>query len=296
MTSVKGTVNKIVDQALLNKILVASGHEPEPMTNHMLITGNPGTGKTLAARKMGELFHELGLVSNPKTTELTRADLVGEFVNQAAENAKRVIDAHRGQLIFIDEAYTLYNGPGDQEGRQVLDELMRLSEEYRGDTVIVLAGYEESMRQLFEANPGLKSRFPRTVDLPDLKAEEKGAVLDYMVGQNKRTYASATARSRARAYAARMPSGGEQGNARAVRNFYDALRDAQASRLVAAYASAGAVDPKALHSFTSADVTNAAAELGLPPLVTRVRRKPSARAGAARKGYVRRKAELDVVA
>ena len=116
---------------------------------------------------------------------------------------KEQIDKNRGKVIFIDEAYTLYNGPTDMEGRQALDELMRLSEEYRNDTVIVLAGYDEHMERLFSANPGLKSRFRRRLDLPDYTPAEKVQVLDYMMNENGRVFSIAQARKRAAQYAAR---------------------------------------------------------------------------------------------
>ena len=295
MSGIKDSVNRIVDQALMNKIRAEHGQAPEPMTNHMLLTGNPGTGKTTVTRKMARLFHELGLVSNPEAVQLTRADLVGEFANQSADNTRKVIEDNRGKLIFIDEAYTLYNGPQDHEGRQALDELMRLSEEYRNDTVIVLAGYAGEMERMFRVNPGLASRFPRKVDLPDYTPAEKADVLDYMLNENSRRFSSGTARKRARAYAAQLPSGGQEGNARAVRNFYDLMRDAQATRLVSQYAAVGEVRPEQLHVFTAADITAAAQAAGMPPLMVRTRAKPKAAAGPRRAGYRMRK-PADVVA
>lgn len=285
MADVKETVNRIVDQAMMNKIFAEHGLPPEPTTNHMVITGNPGTGKTRTTRKLGALFHELGLSSSPEVVQLTRAQLVGPHANTAAATTKRLIDENRGKVIFIDEAYTLYQGPQDREGRQSLDELMRLAEEYRNDTVFVLAGYADQLDEMFEVNPGLRSRFPRSIDLPDYTASEKAQVLEYIVAENKRSFDSPRAAKRARAYAARLESGGDKGNARAVRNFYDLMRDAQSSRIVSQYAQTGSVDSQALKIFTADDVTWAAAMAGLPPLVTRQRAKPTPAAAASRSGY-----------
>lgn len=292
MAEVKGTVNVMVNNAMANKMRVAAGHEPEPMNYNMRITGNPGTGKTTVVRKLGELYHELGLVKNPEVAQLTRADLVGQFANTAAATTKEQIDKNRGKLIFIDEAYTLYNGPRDEEGRQALDELMRLAEEYRDDTVIVVAGYEDKLDEMFEANPGLKSRFRRQLDLPDYTPSEKVRVLDYMMGQNNRVFASTQARKRAAQYAATMPSAGEHGNARAVRNFYDAVREAQAERLVSEYAGSPTdVPAKAFMQFTAADVELAAAEMRLPRPTAKPRKvKQDPTKETARTGYATRKA------
>ena len=292
MSDVKGAVNIVVNNAMANKMRVAAGLKPEEMNYNLLLTGSPGTGKTTIARKLGELYHELGIVKSPEVAQLTRADLVGQFANTAAATTKEQIDKNRGKLIFIDEAYTLYNGPTDQEGRQALDELMRLSEEYRNDTVIVLAGYDEHMERLFSANPGLKSRFRRRLDLPDYTPAEKVRVLDYMMNENKRMFANAQTRKRAAQYAAAMPSVGEHGNARAVRNFYDSIREAQAERLVSEFAGSPHDIPEdAFMTFTAADVELAAAEMKLPRPTAKPRKKrPTHVTESARVGYAKRKA------
>ena len=292
MAAVKDEVQTVVNTALLNKARKKAGLEPETITLHTVLLGSAGTGKTTVAGKMGELYYELGLVSNPKTVNLDRAQLTGPFDNTAAATTKELITANRGKLIFIDEAYTLNNGPTDTVGKQVVDEMMRLAEEYRDDTVIVLAGYDKQMGELFKVNPGLKSRFSRRVSMSDFTGPEKVAVLNYMMDQNKRGFATTSAKRRAAAYAAALPSAGEQGNARAVRNFYDAARDAQASRLVSGYAGGTTDIPTAEFStFTTDDFDAAAAKLGVPKPVRKVRKRPPApTAQRDRAGYSRRKA------
>jgi SpoVK/Ycf46/Vps4 family AAA+-type ATPase len=285
MRSVKGKVNRLVEQAMMNKARAAAGMPVEPTSNNMILTGNPGTGKTTVTRKMGELMFELGLSKSPQVVQLTRADLVGEFVNQAAENANKVLTKNRGKTIFIDEAYTLYNGPQDHEGRQVVDELMRLAEEYREDTPIILAGYEDEMDRMVAVNPGMKSRFPGRMDLPDYTPQEKAQVMHYIVGQANRTYESPAVKKRVAAYAASVPSVGEHGNARAVRNFYDAMREAQAARLM----GGKNLTPQVLSTFTAEDADAAAFIMGLEPIRTvRGTKAPNPAARARREGYRRR--------
>lgn len=284
MSSIKHQVSALVNQAMMNKARAAAGLEPEPMNNNMVITGSPGTGKTTVTRKMGELMFELGLSKSKQVVQLTRADLVGEFQNQAAENANRVITKNRGKTIFIDEAYTLYNGPQDHEGRQALDELMRLSEEYREDTPIVLAGYEREMADMLRVNPGMVSRFPNRMNLPDYTPDELARVMHYTVGAANRTYDTPATKKRAAAYARMLPSGGDSGNARAVRNFYDEMRKAQAARLV----GLPNLTHEDLTTFTEEDLDTAAFTMGLPPIRTGKVRAPSPKAEPNRAGYRRR--------
>jgi Cdc6-like AAA superfamily ATPase len=263
----------------------------EPMTNHMLLTGNPGTGKTIISRKIGELMFELGLTNSPQVVYMGRKDLVGKYANTASQTTYDLITKNRGKTIFVDEAYTLYQGPQDHEGRQALDELMRLAEEYRGDTSIILAGYEGEMADMFRVNPGLKSRFPNHVDLPDYTPEEKSQILHYTVETNNRTYADRATKKLAGQYAGMFPSTGELGNARAIRKFYDAMRDAHARRVAADPAGA---DATVLATFTRDDVKVAAANMGLPPVVKV--RAPKKGAATKRQAYQTRRSNGPVVA
>lgn len=287
MKSIKQQVENLVSQAIVNKARKAAGLETDPFSNHMVLVGSPGTGKTTVTKKLGELMFELGLVSNSEVVQLSRKDLVGEFVNTAAKTTNEIITENRGKVIFIDEAYTLFSGPGDREGRQVVDELMRLAEEYRGDTAIVLAGYEKEMDGLLDANPGLKSRFSNRMVLPDYTPDEKVRVLDYIVASANREFADRRAHKQAQMHVASMKTTGDSGNARAVRNFYDALREAHARRIAA---DPRGVDAKALQTFTSSDVAAAAAKMNLPQVVkVRPPAKPKAPPEASRKAYTRRR-------
>lgn len=292
--AIKAQVSTMIDQAVMNKMRVAAGLPEEPMTNNMLIVGNPGTGKTTLTAKMGELMFELGMIKSPEVVRVTRKDLVGPYANTAAQTTADLIEANRGKMIFVDEAYTLYTGPQDHEGRQVVDELMRLSEEYRGDTAIALAGYEEEMRRMFEVNPGLPSRFPNKLSIPDYTPPEKAAAMHYIVGENNRSYTNKGVKQLAGRYAAILPSEGEQGNVRAVRNFYDAMRRAQAWRIVNEPPD---VLPeqraKMLTTFTRDDVVTAAQIMGLPPAAkmrTPVPDNPEKQ--VAREGYRSRRSDV----
>ncbi|MBM7540785.1 AAA family ATPase [Amphibacillus cookii] len=145
---------------------------------HMIITGNPGTGKTTIARLLAEIYHELGLLESKHVIEVNRSHLVGSFVGQSEENTMTYIRQAVGGVLFIDEAYSLkrQDSSGSDYGQAVIDTLVSAmtSGEYAGKFVVILAGYPEEMRQFLWSNPGLRSRFPdqNMISLPDFKMSE----------------------------------------------------------------------------------------------------------------------------
>lgn len=142
--------------------------------NHMLFLGSPGTGKTTVARLIGEMYHEMGLLSKGHTVETSRTDLMGEYIGETEKKIRDDIERARGGVLFIDEAYTLVFGASDSKdyGRHVLDALLTVLSEPNPDMIVILAGYEDKMQALLRVNPGLHDRFPLKFHFDDYSSEQ----------------------------------------------------------------------------------------------------------------------------
>ena len=147
-------------------------------TLHMAFTGNPGTGKTTVARIVGRIYKQLGLLSSGHFIEVSRTDLIAGYQGQTALKVKNVIERAKGGVLFIDEAYSITeNDHSDSYGRECLTELTKALEDYRDDLVVIVAGYTAPMKDFFNANSGLKSRFNTFIEFPDYSAEELEKIL-----------------------------------------------------------------------------------------------------------------------
>lgn len=203
-----------------------------PTTRHMLFTGNPGTGKTMIARIMVDMFKDMGIINKDGPfIEADRGDLVGEYIGQTAPKMKKVFDAARGGALFIDEAYSLYSNAGSNDfGREAIDELVKLMEDYKNDTIVILAGYTNEMNKLLSMNPGLKSRIPIHIDFPDYNPHELRLIAKSML-EDKKFQVSEEVLDQIEKELGRLNVGADAGNARLVRNFVEKIINRQALRL-----------------------------------------------------------------
>lgn len=140
---------------------------------HALFFGNPGTGKTTVAKMLGRIYHQLGLLSRGEVVYADRKRIVGQYIGETEANMNQLIQEARGNVLFIDEAYTLYAKDNERDfGRQAIESLLDVLAEKNGDILVIMAGYEREMKAMMEANQGLEGRFPYTFRFPDYNAEE----------------------------------------------------------------------------------------------------------------------------
>ena len=150
----------------------AAGRTPDLIAEHYQFLGNPGTGKTTVARLMGRMLYSLGLLSRPDVVEVGRDDLVAKYQGHTAAMTKDAVMRAMGGILFIDEAYSLRNSPGDSFGLECINTLVPLLENNRGKFVCICAGYTREMQEFLDANSGLRSRLVRKISFEDYTPED----------------------------------------------------------------------------------------------------------------------------
>ncbi|MGH3922183.1 MAG: AAA family ATPase, partial [Pseudonocardiaceae bacterium] len=156
LEGVKRRVREIAALLLIDKLRRTMGLDADPPTLHMSFTGNPGTGKTTVAQRMGEVLYQLGYVRKGHLVTVTRDDLVGQYVGHTAPKTREVLKRAMGGVLFIDEAYHLYRVDNERDyGQETVEMLLQVMENQRRDLVVVMAGYADKMDRFFSDVPGL---------------------------------------------------------------------------------------------------------------------------------------------
>lgn len=234
LTFVKNKVNDLIAFQKIQQLRKAQGLASSKSTMHMAFTGNPGTGKTTVARIVGRMYKSLGLLSKGQFIEVSRTDLIAGYQGQTALKVKKVIERAKGGVLFIDEAYSITeNEHSDSYGRECLTELTKALEDYRNDLVVIVAGYTEPMKNFFESNPGLKSRFNTFIEFPDYTAFELMEILYNMCLKNDYMLTPTAKEKLQDILIAKVAyKNDEFANGRLVRNIYDDIIMNQARRLI----------------------------------------------------------------
>ncbi len=199
-------------------------------SRHLVFVGNPGTGKTTVARLLSQLYRSLDVVSKGHLVETDRADLVAGYVGQTATKTQAVLESALGGTLLIDEAYSLARGGENDFGREAIDTLVKFMEDHRDDLAVVVAGYPDEMRELIDTNPGLDSRFARTLDFPDYTSDELVAIFELIAGKQGYRLAP-VATERLRDVIDDEPRTRGFGNARFTRNVFEQAVSIHAVRL-----------------------------------------------------------------
>ncbi len=201
-------------------------------SRHLIFTGNPGTGKTTVARLLAQIYRTLGVVERGHLVETDRAGLVAGFVGQTAGRVVAAFDRAEGGVLLVDEAYSLARGGENDFGREAIDTVVKLVEDRRDRLVVILAGYPDEMDALVAANPGMRSRFPRTIHFPDYSDDDLLAIVESLGAAGRYTLDD-DGRAAVRRWLAAQPRDRGFGNGRLARNLFEAAVANQATRLVA---------------------------------------------------------------
>lgn len=155
-------------------------------TYHAIFTGNPGTGKTTVARMLGKIYHSLGLLSKGEVICVDRKKIIGRYIGDTEDNMKAILREARGNVLFVDEAYTLYSEEGDRDfGRRAVDCLLDILAQKEPDMLVIFAGYKREMDKLMSMNPGLVGRFPYKFHFSDYDSAQLQQIAETILSKDQ---------------------------------------------------------------------------------------------------------------
>ncbi|MFG2136501.1 right-handed parallel beta-helix repeat-containing protein [Streptomyces sp. NPDC048650] len=231
LDSVKREVRSLINMIEVGRRRRQAGLKAASVRRHLVFTGSPGTGKTTVARLYGEILHSLGVLERGHLIEVSRVDLVGEHIGSTAIRTQEAFDRARGGVLFIDEAYALSpEDSGRDFGKEAIDTLVKLMEDHREAVVVIVAGYTAEMRRFLAVNPGVASRFSRTITFGDYAPEELLRIVEQQGEEHEYHLADGAGEALLKYFTA-LPKGPAFGNGRTARQTFESMVERHAGRV-----------------------------------------------------------------
>ncbi|MFE6738101.1 right-handed parallel beta-helix repeat-containing protein [Streptomyces tubercidicus] len=231
LESVKREVRSLINMIEVGRRRQEAGLKAASVRRHLVFTGSPGTGKTTVARLYGEILASLGVLERGHLVEVSRVDLVGEHIGSTAIRTQEAFDRARGGVLFIDEAYALSpEDSGRDFGKEAIDTLVKLMEDHREAVVVIVAGYTAEMERFLAVNPGVASRFSRTITFGDYAPEELLRIVEQQGEEHEYRLAEGAGEALLKYFTA-LPKGPSFGNGRTARQTFEAMVERHAGRV-----------------------------------------------------------------
>ncbi|MGA9277815.1 AAA family ATPase [Ilumatobacter sp.] len=255
LDQVKEEVRRLTSLLRIQEIRADRNMPTIETSKHLVFSGNPGTGKTTVARLLSQIFRSLGVVTTGHLVETDRSGLVAGFVGQTATRTKEVLESAVGGTLLIDEAYALARGGENDFGLEAIDTIVKFMEDHRDDLSVIAAGYPAEMNELIGSNPGLESRFTRTIHFPDYDTDDLIRIFE-LISSSHEYHADESGIERLHELIDAEPRGRGFGNGRFVRNLFEAAVGQHASRLADLDERGDEITDEQLTTLTGDDITS----------------------------------------
>ena len=259
LDSVKTEISTLIHRLEVEAARHDQGLPVAAISLHMVFAGPPGVGKTVVARLYGSILRDLGVLEKGHLVETDRAGLVAGYVGQTALKTREVITQALDGILFIDEAYALAArsaGESNSFGLEAIDTLLKEMEDKRDRLVVIVAGYPEQMQQFLMANPGLPSRFTKTIRFNSYSAGELVEIM-HSTARRDGFHLDLASDSLIREFFHAASERPDFGNARTARTLLERARETQATR-IAPLLESGKID---LNELTLSDIEAAIAAM-----------------------------------
>tara|TARA_Y100000389_G_scaffold205103_1_gene263205 strand:+ start:10579 stop:12030 length:1452 start_codon:yes stop_codon:yes gene_type:complete len=167
---------KNIKDAIFDKIILfLQGLDDNPNDyHHIVLYGGPGMGKTVVAKIIGQIYAKMGLLTKGDFKEITLTDLKGGYIGQSEIKTQKILDASKGCVVFLDEAYSLGSEDKiDSYSQGIIDLINPYLDKYRNDFIFIIAGYKTDLdNRFFRGNQGLKSRFGLWLEIEKYTADD----------------------------------------------------------------------------------------------------------------------------
>lgn len=240
---VKKRLNEIASVLLFDKIRKTQELFALNSSLHMAFTGRPGTGKTSVASKMAILLRNLGYLTKGHITNVTREDLVGQYVGHTAPKTKENLLRAQGGILFIDEAHHLYKPDNERDyGSEAIELLLQVMENQREDLILIFAGDKLKIDNFFNSNPGISSRIGNHVDFKDYSVKELVDIAQFTLVNENRYQFTKEAIQILKFYIEQLRAFPSFSNARTIKIFINQLLSYQSARIENLLINGGVID------------------------------------------------------
>jgi probable Rubsico expression protein CbbX len=256
LKNVKNRVREISSVLLFDRIREIQELATLNTSLHMAFTGRPGTGKTSVAAKIALVLRNLGYLTKGHVSNVTREDLVGQYVGHTAPKTREQLQLASGGVLFIDEAHHLYKPDNERDyGSEAIELLLQVMENQRTDLLLIFSGQKHNIDKFFNSNPGISSRIGNHVDFKDYKLDELTEITQFLLHNDNRYKFTPEALEALVFYIEQLIQFPAFANVRTIKVFLNQLLAYQAVRVEDTLIKEGRIDYDTLVTLTKQDFT-----------------------------------------